>query len=271
MKIVSAVLLILFHTSLLAGVSGNLQNVDSLASLRGQALRLYLDCDRCDEDFIRTAITFVNYVRERREAQVHLLVTDQSTASGGREYTLTYLGQREFTGKNDTLVYISRQFDSDEVVRAGLARMIKMGLMSYIARTPLADRLSISFDEEIEAVVAEDPWDSWVFKASAYADADGEQTTSELDLSGSIRAERITDNWKIRTSLNQSYEREVYTIDEETITSVTHDQSVYGLAVISLNDHWSAGVTAIAHASTYENIRGALYLAPAVSCGFCTA
>ena len=35
-----------------------------------EALRVYLDCDRrsCDLDYLRQEITFVNYVRDRRDA-----------------------------------------------------------------------------------------------------------------------------------------------------------------------------------------------------------
>ena len=36
---------------------------DSLAAQ--QALTVFLDCDRCDDDYIRREITFVNYVRDR--------------------------------------------------------------------------------------------------------------------------------------------------------------------------------------------------------------
>ncbi len=47
---------------------------DSLATQ--EALTVFLDCDRCDDDYIRREITFVNYVRDRTESQVHLLITD---------------------------------------------------------------------------------------------------------------------------------------------------------------------------------------------------
>ncbi len=50
---------------------------DSLESLESKALKVYIDCDLCDLsdfDYIRTEITFVNYVRDRKEAQVHVLI-----------------------------------------------------------------------------------------------------------------------------------------------------------------------------------------------------
>ena len=35
---------------------------------RPQALRVFLDCNRCDRDYLRREITFVNWVRDRRDA-----------------------------------------------------------------------------------------------------------------------------------------------------------------------------------------------------------
>ena len=49
-----------------------------------EALRVFLDCNRCDSDYLRTEITFVNYVRDRRDAQVHVLVATESSGGGGR-------------------------------------------------------------------------------------------------------------------------------------------------------------------------------------------
>ena len=70
------------------------------------ALRVFLDCgDECDLDHLRTEITFVNYVRDRRDAQVHVLVTTESSGGGGRAHTIDYIGLREFAGVDDRLVY----------------------------------------------------------------------------------------------------------------------------------------------------------------------
>ena len=108
-----------------------LQQPDTLDALKRDALKVYLDCRRCDKDYIRTEITFVNYVRDRKEAQVHILVTSQRTASGGQEYTLTFIGQQDFAGKHDTLTYVSRQQDTADIIRAGIVRTLKRGLMYY--------------------------------------------------------------------------------------------------------------------------------------------
>src|SRR5687767_9074607 len=50
---------------------------------RTEGLKVFLDCPaKCDEDFLRTEITVISYVRDRQDADVHILVTSQPTGGG---------------------------------------------------------------------------------------------------------------------------------------------------------------------------------------------
>ena len=51
-------------------------------------LRVYLDGANNYQEYIKTEIPFVSYVRDRFEADLHLLITSQTTGSGGSDYTL---------------------------------------------------------------------------------------------------------------------------------------------------------------------------------------
>ena len=78
-----------------------------------EALRVFLDCgDACDFDHLRTDIPFVNYVRDRRDAQVHVLVTTEETGGGGTAFTLDFVELEEFSDLDDQLVYFSSQNDT---------------------------------------------------------------------------------------------------------------------------------------------------------------
>jgi len=57
---------------------------------RDAAVKVYLDCLGCDTDFIKKEITFVNYVRDRIIADIHIFVTTQMTGSGGKEYSINF-------------------------------------------------------------------------------------------------------------------------------------------------------------------------------------
>ena len=106
------------------------------AAARGQdtaaapRLNVYLDCQTsyCDFDFFRTELTLVNWVRDRQVADVHLLVTTQTTCAGGSEFTVNFIGLRQFTGMADTLRYVSPPAATDDERRRGLGRVFRLGL-----------------------------------------------------------------------------------------------------------------------------------------------
>src|SRR5665648_407674 len=69
---------------------------------RQSAVKIFLDCQECDMNYIRQQIPYINYVRDVREAQVYILETEQNAGSGGNQYTYIFQGQGEFRGMPDT-------------------------------------------------------------------------------------------------------------------------------------------------------------------------
>ncbi len=222
---------------------------------RENAIRVFIDCFHCDINYIREEIPYVNYVRDVREAQVYILETRELTGSGGRKYTYAFVGQKEFEGKNDTLVYASRPDDTRDFSRIWRTQMIKMGLMSYVARTPLYEEVVISPTEQIVAQVVEDKWRNWVFELEAEPNFEGEESYKELELGSSVSATKITHDWKLEFDFDHRYSRTKYTYDD---TLYTNDKSYQGLDVLvvkSLGDHWSGGLRTDVSSSTYSNSR----------------
>ena len=81
--------------------------------------RVFLDCNQCDDDYVRKEVTFVDYVRNREDADVHVLVTTQDTGGGGRQWTLKFIGLGSQQGADQTLIYNSPQTATSDEVRAG--------------------------------------------------------------------------------------------------------------------------------------------------------
>jgi len=94
------------------------------------ALKVFMDC-RCDMDYIRQQIPYVNYVRDVKEAEVYVLVTSQNAGSGGNRFTFNYQGLKQFAGLNDTLVYTSSPDMTSAEVRENQVDMLKAGLIRY--------------------------------------------------------------------------------------------------------------------------------------------
>ncbi len=239
---------------------------DSQPAAPVQALRVYLDCRTggCDRDFFRTEIAFVDHVREAAVAQVHVMVTGQQTGGGGRQFALVFLGRGEFAGERDSLAYLSRQSDTDDEIRQGLARTIALGLVRFAARTPAAAGLRVSYTAPEQAVAhasaTKDPWNYWVFETSAHGSLDGERTSRSHNVSGSLGANRTTAAWKIEMSANGHYNENRFVLPPDTtgrervIHVYTHGFGGDALVVKSLTDHWSTGAGGSVSSSSFSNI-----------------
>jgi hypothetical protein len=249
---------------------------DTARAAQDSALRVFLDCPNifCDFDYYRTEITFVNWVRERQDAQVHLLITTQPTG-GGREYTLTFLGLERFAGAEDTLRHLSSATDTDDDIRKSLARAMRLGLVRFAAKTPAAERLEVSYSAPAGAAAqVRDPWDNWVFSLQLNSNLFGEKTYKFRYVSGRVSARRIAEGWKIRLSANQSYNQSDYTIPvfdstgtqtgETIVTSITRSNGGKALIVKSVGRRWSAGIQASVFSSTYSNQDLSLSAGPAI-------
>lgn len=239
------------------------------SKLLKHAPKVYIDCNQCDMDYIRTEAAFVNYVRDSKDAQVHVLITTRSTGSSGTEYSLLFSGQKEFEGVNNELKYFSKNSDTSDEVREGLARYLKIGLVSYVARTPVADMLTVSFKEEdIKTVETKDKWNYWVFSVSGRGYINGEKTSRYHSLNGSFSANRVTPEFKFRASYSINRSKDEFDFGDDTYESTSRSQYLNILAVKSINDHWSIGAGLSANASSYSNIRYAINPAPALEYNF---
>lgn len=243
-------------------------------------LRVFIDCGWCDMDFLRTEITWVDHMRDRADAHVHVLVSRQIMGGGGARFTLEFIGLRHFAGRVDTLTWESGANDSQDVRRRGLARVITHGLVPFAARTGVAGRLNVTFAPPPGAAVPgapgapgamaqpHDPWNFWTFRIGMNGNSSGESRQGFDNLSGNITANRTTDDWKINLSINGSYNesRFEYTVGERHVRtkSIRRNYGANSLIVRSITPHLSVGVRASASTSTFGNTQLSLNLAPAI-------
>ncbi|MDX1618613.1 MAG: hypothetical protein R3224_07485 [Balneolaceae bacterium] len=232
-----------------------------------ETLYLFLDCRGCDESFIQEEIPFVNFVRDRKDADLHLLITRRFTGSGGREFTLRFVGQKRFEHQNDTLTYTSYQSDTEDLRRRGLVKRIKSGLLPYLADTGVINNLDISYtgrEEDRRQTDTTDKWNRWVFEIGVNAFLSGEETQSFIDIEGEIEARRITKNWKTEFEIDKGYNRQKFEDDDITDTFITQSTRFEGLIAKSLSPHWSVGLFSEALNSTRNNYKLRAGGAPAI-------
>ncbi len=229
-------------------------------TLRQGALNVFMEAN----DYIRKEINYVNYVRDIKDAGVYIISTSQSTGSGGREFTFFLVGQNENEGMRDTISFVTTFDETEDERRIKMVRTLKMGLMRYVAKTPLAEYMKIIFTEPLSETVSSDKWDSWVFRTSLNGWLQGQQAYKATNLYGNFNASRVTEKWKINLRARYNYGIDKFDIEDEIISSENNSKSVNALIVRSIDNHWSYGGSAYAGSSSYNNQRFSATFMPGI-------
>jgi hypothetical protein len=236
-------------------------------------VRIFMDCGRCDENYLKKEVTFIDYVRNREDADVHLLVTTQETGGGGRQWTLKFIGLGAYLGVDQTLTYNSPQTATEDEVREGFAEVFRLGLVRYAAQSSIADRLRVTFKkpEGSTAAAVKDPWNFWVYRINGGGDVNGEESSSGRAIRGSFQATRTTDAWRTSISARANYRDSEFLLDDEeaegqktTLLSVSRNLEANGIQVKSLTQHWSLGLMGSVSSQTFRNFLLRTRIAPGI-------
>jgi len=220
---------------------------------------LFLDCDYCDETFIRQEMPYVDHVRDREVANVHVIVTREETGSGGEARTLDVIGLGIFDGLEFSTVFNAPANASDAEERDGFLRTLEAALVPYLMQTPVREQLRVDIlpfeasDAEV-LQTTEDPWNNWTIEIYGDGSADFESRQRSFDTRYGVFVSRVTEEWKLqlRPFFNYNYDR--FERDEGTITSSARRDGVTSYAVRSISPHWSVGAYGDILTSTFSNV-----------------
>ncbi len=253
----------------------------------GELTNLFFDCQApgCyDLDFFRREAPFVNWVRDRESADVHVLVTSETTGGGGRSYTLAFFGLRDFLGDDREVRHQSAGDATTDEQRNGLVEKLRLGLVRYVQGTSAADQLRVTFGEVTgprgpgppggrpggppgggpgggpggAASAQDDPWDFWVFRINTNGFVNGQSTSKFSNYFGNLNASRTTEAWKLSLGSNYSQNVQQFEIPDggggfRTVKETREDWGADAFAVRSLGEQWAIGVRANAGSSTFLN------------------
>lgn len=239
----------------------NLSAKSQSESKRDNAIRIFIDCPFCDVDHFRKELTYVNYVRDRKDAQVYVLTTREFTGASGIKQTFFFLGQLEFKGQADTLSFAVTSDATEDEIRTRQINLLKLGLVRYVAKTPFADKLTIVYEEGEKTESITDKWNSWVFELNCSGYFYGEQSYKYLSSWSSFNIKRVTESLKVEIDMNYSFNQRTFLYDDTTIYSTNNSKSFNNLLVASINEHWSYGYDVNMRSSLYQNLdfSGSLY------------
>lgn len=225
-----------------------------------ERLRVFLDCQTfgCDRDLTLREIVWVDWVRDREDADVHLLVTSAESGAG-TAYDIEFIGLGRFAGEGQTLHYASSSTDTQDERRRGLIDRFRLGLVRYAGDTPAAEFLQIEYDPPGPAAPApvtpeNDPWNLWVFSVSGGGSARAQSFTSSTNVNGSASASRTSETWKFQWGADANYSNDEFEFSDGTTTSsLRRNSGTDVLLVRSAGPHWGIGGRASVTSSIFSN------------------
>jgi hypothetical protein len=257
-------IIVLLFTAFLIKAQNNPQST--------QRLKVFIDCSNtwCDQTFIKTEINIVDFLLDNQAADLHILITQQSTGSGGSQYQLIFFGQNQFKNQSDTLRFTTNPNATDFERRDVFIKYLKLGLAPFVAKTASANGVTINMkqetngDEKKPTAATKDPWNYWVLRISANGNINADEVYKSLRYSSRFSASRVTDDLKVNFGINGSKDKTTYEYETTTGTEkFTVDNDNYGLShsiIKSINSHWSYGYEANLTSSTFSNNKRRLSL-----------
>ena len=225
-------------------------------------LKIFYDCQGvdCDVTFIKQNLEYVQFMRDRKYADVHVLITTQRNGSGGNQTLIRFIGRNEFTHLSDTLTYNTDPTQTSDEKRRLQMKYVQIGLMRFFIEKGLIDKMNLTFEAQNkntgeDETLKKDPWNYFVFKVSAGGWVNGQETNSNTNANGSFSVKRVTDKNKFSMYNGLYINASKYTFGEEVITS--YRQSIYTSIsdIISINNHWSYGFFGGISNNIYSNYK----------------
>ena len=248
--------------------------------------RVFFDCrgPRCNSTYYRTEIDWVAWIREPRDAHVHVIMTSQQTGVGGREFVLDFIGNGTYQDYEVRSLYQALPTDTEREELDGVALALGLGLAQFATQagfrdlvdlTGLArvDEVSANLDALPEGLLSpdevQDPWNLWVFRINANGNMDSESAQQSIRLRAGMRASRVTPTWNQRYNLNYTFrERRFDLSDGSTFQDDRYDWNISSRVVYALAESWSVGFTGNFGRNTSRNQRAWGQWNPAIEYSF---
>lgn len=233
--------------------------------------RVYLDCNRCSFDYVRTEVPYVHYVSDHADADVYLRITDSATGSG-REYTLDFRGIPPFSDRRETFTFVSSHNNTPDEERMDLVRHIRLGMAPFLLQTDVSGWMDISFEkrENDQNVVTDliDPWNNWVFEIDVSTEYEREESELHYDFEFEFDAWRVTDLWKIELEFEYNMDRSRVELTDGTRRVSRDSWDIESFAGYSLSERFSLGLFAETGYARTRNLLFFAEMSPAVEYNF---
>jgi hypothetical protein len=236
-----------------------------------EQLKIFLDCNVCDQTYMKQNLGNVQFVRDQGLSDVHLFFVTQRNGSGGRSFDVDFIGKGDFESIKYKLSFATDTNMTRDDERRRVLENIKLGLVRFWIAKGTITEVVVSVptpENEEEKIEEKDPWDYWVFRVGANGFFNGQETNKSSNLGFNLSARRVTDKNKFSFRVNFSENKSTFTYDGDDIVAINNSKSLNISDVLSINDHWSYGVFGNIGTSTYSNYDLFWRLRPAIEYNF---
>lgn len=228
--------------------------------------KVFIEGIQLDFDFMRRNMNFIDFVNEPAVADVHIIINNRISGSGGQVYSIMY-NNKTFENLSDfTVTCTTASSDTYEERRKIIADAITLGLMPFVNQTEVSKEISVRYrgKEDSKELQVADPWNNWTFRGDFNGDAQIEESRKTFNYRYNLRADKVSEDWKFRNSAMMSIRTREYLNDGESYRSETNTTYVTSSVVNSLSPRWSAGAFASYYNSNYSNTIYSISFKPAV-------
>jgi hypothetical protein len=235
---------------------------------RNDAPKVFLVCDYCDQNYYKNEITFLNFVRDRRLADIVILLRTINTGNGGTEFTLEFSGENNFKDITTTEKFNAIPNQSNGEIREGIRDAIKKGVLPYLLKSNLASKINYSItglENTSNADQVKDKWNLWLFSISGNLSGSGQAYSKQFDMFSNFNTNRTSQKNRFETGFFQYGNFQKYTVNDSTsISAFVNNIGAYSFDAITLGKHAAVGYFATYFASTVQNLKNSTSLYPSI-------
>ena len=241
-----------------------------------EAPRIFFDCQgpQCDNTYHRTEIPWVTWVRDQQDADLHVIMTSQTTGANGREYVIDATGREAYEDYADQTLYQSLPTDTQRERLDGVSHSLGLTFARFAQFAGFRGLVRLQAAQSpggrrprglVSQEQVDDAWNLWVFRVGGNGNFSGEETRTSQRFSGNISASRVTPTWKqsYRGFLNYNFQKTKFP-DRPKFVDRRADWNFNTTVVHSLAQFWSLGFTSRVARNTRDNQNLSLEVRPAL-------
>ncbi len=236
-----------------------------------KTLKVFLDCSKggdCYSTYVREKLPAIDYVRDRLDADVHVINMSNYTSAGLEQRILFFIGRDDFQNINDTLKFSYPDNLQLQDKRDLFVKNLSLGLLPYILETDVRSSLTITMETPDSTQILKDesdPWRLWVNEIGFSGSLQQSRNYSTKSGNGYFNISKENEKIKSSLYLSANIQNQKYRVDDSTTLSYDFKSSNLNINhLVKLNEHWGVGVWASYRNSLYSNYIYRIALGPKI-------